>query len=140
MTTAAEHAARGRAVKRSGDRTMREGIQWLRQNGAPQASRMASPNMGDVAGGPPAVIEITNESWDQIGKKARQAEGDAAIAGVSRWCIWKPRRREPGDTRPMNMGRAWCLTEFAQWWADQRELAELRARVEAYRDLIGNVR
>jgi hypothetical protein len=129
-----ERQARGKYAKTSGDRAMREVIKYVRANGAPQASRMASPHMGDLAGGPPGVVfEITNEGWDQLGKKARQAEGDAAYSKLPRWAVVKPRRRDPDDTGPVDTGRAWCITPFGQYWADQMELAELRTIVRAIR-------
>lgn len=132
-----ENAARGRSNKRAGDRTMREAIAWLRVNGAPHANKTSSGHMGDVVGGiGQQVIEITNESWEQIGKKAGQAADDARRLGFPHWCVWKPRRREVGDPAPRGVGEWWCITTPAQWWALQRALADATAKATLYDEIM----
>jgi hypothetical protein len=116
---------------------MREAVAWLRANGAPAANKTSSGHMGDVVGGVgQQVIEITNESWDQVGKKANQARDDAGRLGFPFWSVWKPRRREIGDEAPRGVGEWWCLTTPAQWWALQRELAHYKAKAALYDEIM----
>jgi hypothetical protein len=127
-----ENSARGRANRAAGARAMRRAVDWLRANGAHNADRVTRPHSSDIVGIGDLAREVTIESWQQIAKKAEQAEADARARGLDRWCIWKP-RRGVGD-----MGQAWCVTEFRQWWADQLELAELRKQVEVLAGVIRN--
>lgn len=120
-----ENSRRGLANKRAGDRAMYRAVTWLRdKGGCPSAERIPSPHRGDmsamVTGVGDTILEVTVESWQGIGAKANQAAGDAAAMGYERWCVWKP-RRGVGD-----MGGAWCVTEFRQFWALVREVAQLR--------------
>lgn len=118
----AENSARGLANRRAGHRAMYRAVTWLREHGAaPCAEKTSSPHKGDmVTGVGDQILEVTVESWQAIGAKADQAARDAASMGYSRWCIWKP-RRGVGD-----MGGAWCITEFRQYWALVREVDKLR--------------
>lgn len=123
-----DNSARGRKNRAAGAHAMRRAVNWLRDNGARNADRVTRPHSSDIVGVGDMAIEVTIESWEQIGKKADQAAADAARRGLDTWCVWKP-RRGVGD-----MGRAWCVTEFAQWWALQTELADLRMRVQVLTD------
>lgn len=125
-----ENSRRGLANKRAGDRAMYRAVTWLRdKGGCPSAERIPSPHRGDMSamltGVGDTILEVTVESWQGIGAKANQAAGDAAAMGYDRWCVWKP-RRGVGD-----MGGAWCVTEFRQFWALVREVAKLRRLVAA---------
>jgi hypothetical protein len=118
---------------------MRLGEDWLRDNGAPHAGRVMRGHDSDFTGlGIPAGVEMTISPWDEIGGKARQAAGDAAGRGESRWVVWKRRRAEPGE-RAYGPGQWWAVTEFAQWWQDQLELKELRATVAMYQAEFGRL-
>jgi hypothetical protein len=119
-----ENEARGRSNRAAGARAMRRAVEWLRGHGAPSADRVTSPHFSDITGIGDVAVEVTVVDWQQIGKKADQAAADAKRRGLDVWCVWKP-RRGIGD-----MGRAWCVTEFAQWWRLHQELAELRRQVE----------
>lgn len=126
-------AARGRSSYRRGNDAMKAGEDWLRAHGAPRAGRVKRGHdsdftgLGDIAGS----VEMTISPWDEIGRKARQAAADAATKGQARWVVWKRRRAEPGEAAH-GPGAWWAVTEFAQWWADQQELSELRATVAMY--------
>lgn len=125
--------ARGRSSYRRGAEAMRAGENWLRANGAPRAGRVMRGHdsdftgLGDIDGS----VEMTISPWDEIGRKAQQAARDAEGKGQSRWVVWKRRRAEPGEAA-CHPGQWWAITEFQQWWADQRELSELRATVAMY--------
>ena len=119
-----ENEARGRSNRAAGARAMHRAVAWLRGHGAPNADRVTSPHASDITGIGDLAVEVTVVDWPKIGQKADQAAADAARRGLDAWCVWKP-RRGIGD-----MGRAWCVTEFRQWWALHQELAELRTRVD----------
>lgn len=122
MTT--ENEEQGRSNRRAGKRAQRRGRDWLQDNGCPIAEVTTGPHRGDMVTGIGDLnIEITVESWEQIGKKADQAASDAAALGYSDWIVWKP-RRGVGD-----MGGAWCVTEFRQYWRMRLELERLRRLV-----------
>ena len=118
-----ENEARGRSNRAAGARAMHRAVAWLRVHGAPHADRVRTPHFSDITGIGDMAVEVTVVDWQQIGKKADQAAADAKRRGLDVWCVWKP-RRGIGD-----MGRAWCVTEFRQWWALHQELAELRTKV-----------
>jgi hypothetical protein len=116
---------------------MREAIAWLRVNGSPAANKTSSPGMGDAVGGiGQQVIEITNEGWDAIGRKANQARDDAARLGFPFWCVWKPRRREIGDDHARDPGEWWCITEFRQLWKLHSELSHYKAKADLYDEIM----
>jgi hypothetical protein len=125
-----ENEARGRSNRAAGARAMHRAVAWLRAHGAVNADRVTSPHLSDITGIGDMAVEVTVVDWQQIGKKADQAAADAARRGLDTWCVWKP-RRGIGD-----MGRAWCVTEFAQWWRLHQELAELRVNVRVLADAI----
>lgn len=125
-----EASARGRANRRAGKTAMRRALVWLRGHGAPHADLVTRPHSSDLTGVGDMAIEVTVENWERIGQKADQAAADAARRGLTEWCIWKP-RRGVGD-----MGHAWCVTEFTQWWALHQELADLRTRVRVLTEAV----
>lgn len=126
-----EASARGRRNNRNGKDAMRRALRWLRENGAPHADAVRRPHSSDLTGIGDMAVEVTIEGWEHIAQKADQAAADAQRRGLPEWCVWKP-RRGVGD-----MGRAWCITEFAQWWELHRELTELRTQVRVLREAIG---
>lgn len=127
----ADASAQGRKNNRAGKAAMRRALGWVRANGAPHADAVRRPHSSDLTGVGDMAIEVTVEGWEHIGIKADQAAADASSRGLDMWCVWKPRRGK-GD-----MGEAWCVTTFGQWWALHAELAELRTQVRVLRDAIG---
>jgi hypothetical protein len=129
-----ENSRRGRSNRASGQRALRSGREWLQAHGAGDADYRSEAHSSDYVGVGELAIERTTEPWQQIGKKADQAAADARRRGVRLWCVWKPRRGIA------DQGKAWCVTEFAQWWSLYVEVTQLRAQVRQYRAAFGPIK
>jgi len=135
MTTTADRSTAGRLGRRLGKDTERPALRWLRDHGAPHAEHVTRGHASDVTGVGDVAIEITAEEWGSIGKKARQAEFDAAErAGAGQpawdWCVWKRRRGYPDP------GEWWCVQPFGQWWRLRQRVTELEQEVLVLRRII----
>ena len=134
MTTT-DRAALGRS-------SMRRGLTWQRR--CAQAARQWFPNAdhcgiagnggrarsGDLSAIGDRIIECTVEPWSGISKKLAQAEGDASIAGLGEFWVWKSSPGQQPDQAYMVTRAAIALALMARADRLERMLDEALAELE----------
>jgi hypothetical protein len=129
MTTTGR-AAQGRSNNRRGQERQRATAAWLRESGLYPAARHVGQFPGDAWQSDldrvgPRVAEVTNEPWDRLAAKLRQAGKAARESGVTEYLVWKHIGRGNNETGTVADSAVIMRAHVA--WSLLAELDTLRA-------------